>query len=134
MTKKMSLKEYLNMNEKKKFKPKTFLEKISNYAFRNIVSFLNRNEKIILDITLKEHKFRNITNKELLQAKKDTDVFYREQEEQEEYEEYEEKKSYLFDDFILYDFNEKEKYREQKEEYEKRKLYDNCSLSLYDFN
>lgn len=130
MTKKMSLKEYLNMNEKKKFKPKTFLEKISNYAFRNIVSFLNRNEKIILDITLKEHKFRNITNKELLQAKKDTDVFYREQEEQE----YEEKKSYLFDDFILYDFNEKEKYREQKEEYEKRKLYDDCSLSLYDFN
>jgi len=83
MGKKMSLQEYFKKNEV--FKPKTQLHKLPEYQLTEIISFLNRNEKMILDMSLEGDKFRNISDEEFYKTKKDTEAFLKEDERSELY-------------------------------------------------
>lgn len=70
MGKKISLKEYLRKEEV--FIPKTWLENLPYYQLMNIISFLRRNEKMIMDMYLEGDKFRNVSEEELSIAREET--------------------------------------------------------------
>lgn len=77
MPRKVSLKEYLK--KKEVFKPETRLHSMNRYMLSYVISFLNRNDKMILGITFAEDKFKDITEEELLKSQKETEEFYIEQ-------------------------------------------------------
>jgi len=70
MGKKISLKEYLRKEEV--FIPKTWLENLPYYQLMIIISFLRRNEKMIMDMYLEGDRFRSISEEELSVAREET--------------------------------------------------------------
>ena len=67
MVRKMSLKEYLKKSEV--FVPETRLHNTNVYNLLHINSFLNRNEQMILNMSLEKDKLKIITEEDLLNDK-----------------------------------------------------------------
>jgi len=76
--KKKSLKEYLKKEEV--FNPETVFEILPDYQLMNIFSFLSRNDKMILDMSLERDRFRSISEEELLIAREETEASIKEDE------------------------------------------------------
>ena len=109
----MSLKEYLKKSEV--FVPETRLHNTNVYNLLHINSFLNRNEQMILNMSLEKDKLKIITEEDLLNAQYERELLDQQIEENERRElpcNYLEK---CEDDFSLvweeYQFNDIQKHR-----------------------
>lgn len=90
---KISLKDWLSCKDF--FSPEMNLDIIPYYILLEIYTFLNRNEKMILDMTLQNYKFRDISEDELLYAQKEEESYLKEEEQK--------YSLYFDDDFNLFD-------------------------------
>jgi len=113
MVRKMSLKEYLKKPEV--FVPETRLHNTNLYNLLRINSFLNRNEQMILIMSLEKDNLKIITEEDLLNAQNEKELFDRQMEEDERRELPDNYLEKCEDDFSIvweeYQFNDIQKHR-----------------------